>query len=198
VWILLDNRDSFTHILRHSLLAAGAPNCMVVDSHNVSLEELIALAPERLIISPGPQTPAEAGITMAAIAHFSTRIPILGICLGHQALGLHFGAKLIKAPAPMHGFRSSLQCEVQHPLFAGLGENLEVMRYHSLALSLPAGGPLQVLARATDDGSIQAMAHRELPCVGLQFHPESVGTPAGIEMLGNWIRNGSIKSSNAS
>ena len=188
MWILLDNRDSFTHILRHSLLLAGAPDCTVLDSHRVSLEELIGLAPERLIISPGPQTPAEAGITLAAIAHFSTRIPILGICLGHQALGLHFGAQLIKAPQPMHGFRSSLQCGA-HPLFAGTGGQMEVMRYHSLALELPADSPLKVIARATDDGSIQAIAHRELPSVGVQFHPESVGTEGGIRILRNWINN---------
>ena len=188
MWILLDNRDSFTHILRHSLLLAGAPDCTVLDSHSISLEELIALKPERLIISPGPQTPAAAGITMDAIAHFATRIPILGICLGHQALGLHFGAQLVKAPQPMHGFRSSLQCEV-HSLFAGVGEEVEVMRYHSLALELPADSPLKVIARATDDGSIQAIAHRELPCVGVQFHPESVGTGLGIGMLRNWVGN---------
>ncbi len=187
MWILLDNRDSFTHILRHSLLLAGAPDCVVLDAKTVSLEELIALNPKRLIISPGPETPQKAGITMAAIAHFATRIPILGICLGHQALGLHFGAQLVKAPAPVHGFKSILACE-KHPLFSGLGEEVEVMRYHSLALELPAGGPLEVLARATDDDSIQAIAHRELPCVGVQFHPESVGTLGGVGMLGNWVK----------
>ncbi len=188
LWVLLDNRDSFTHILRHSLLLAGAPDCTVLDSHSVSPEALIALEPERLIISPGPQTPAEAGITMAAIAHFASRIPILGICLGHQALGIYFGAKLLKAPQPMHGFKSVLECET-HPLFAGMSEEVEVMRYHSLALELGAGSPLQVLARATDDGSIQAIAHRELPLVGVQFHPESVGTAGGLRMLQNWVRS---------
>ncbi len=188
MWALLDNRDSFTHILHHSLLLTGAEDCHVVKSHGVSLEELIAMQPERLIISPGPETPAQAGITMAALDYFLPKIPVLGICLGHQAIGLHFGARLVKASQPMHGFTSRISFEKEYPLFAGLAQLFEAMRYHSLALEGLEGTGLRALAFAEDDKSIQVMAHETLPCVGIQFHPESIGTPDGIRLLANWVR----------
>lgn len=188
MWILLDNRDSFTHILHHSLLLAGAEDCCVVSSHEVSLEELIALKPQRLIISPGPETPVQAGITMAALNYFLPKIPVLGICLGHQAIGLHFGAQLVKAPQPMHGFTSRMVHEKGHPLLEGLPNPFEAMRYHSLALEGLEGTGLRALAHAEDDSSIQVMTHETLPCVGIQFHPESIGTPDGVRLLQNWVK----------
>ncbi|RYD52855.1 MAG: aminodeoxychorismate/anthranilate synthase component II [Sphingobacteriales bacterium] len=188
MWILLDNRDSFTHILHHSLLLAGADDCQVVSSHEISVEGLIALNPERLIISPGPETPHQAGITMAALAHFVEKIPVLGICLGHQAIGLHFGAQLVKAPTPMHGFKSWVRPEQPHPLFEGLPHPFEVMRYHSLALEGLSGTGLIPMAYTTDDHSLQVMVHETFPCTGIQFHPESIGTPQGLQLLQNWVR----------
>lgn len=188
MWLLLDNRDSFTHILHHSLLLAGVTDCRVVPSHKITLQELIALQPERLIISPGPETPAQAGITLEAIAHFVDKIPILGICLGHQALGVHFGAQLIKAPEPLHGFTSTVLCkDPGHPLFRNLPALFTVMRYHSLVLGGLENTGLMALAHATDDGTVQVMVHQSLPCTGIQFHPESIGTPEGIELLRNWV-----------
>lgn len=187
MWLLLDNRDSFTHILHHSLLLAGAADCRVVPSHGTSLQTLIDLQPERLIISPGPQTPAEAGITLEAIAYFAERIPILGICLGHQALGVHFGARLRKAPQPLHGFTSQVAYPQNHPLFRNLPNPFEVMRYHSLAIDSLEGTGLQAVAHSTDDSAIQVMIHERLSCTGFQFHPESIGTPDGLRLLQNWI-----------
>lgn len=194
MWLLLDNRDSFTHILHHSLLLAGAADLQVRESHSLSLEELIALRPERLLLSPGPETPLQAGITMAALAHFADKIPVLGICLGHQAIGMHFGARLVKAPEPVHGFTSAVTYEKGHPLFEGLPQPFTVMRYHSLALEGLEGTGLRALGHATDDGSIQVMAHESLPCVGIQFHPESIGTPEGIRLLRNWVQSSGSRS----
>ncbi len=188
MWLLLDNRDSFTHILHHSLLRAGAADCRVVPSHEVSLAELIALQPERIVISPGPETPAQAGITLAAIGHFIEKIPILGICLGHQALGMHLGARLVKAPQPLHGYTSAVRFAAEnHSLFRKLPNPFQAMRYHSLAIESLEGTGLKALAHADDDHTIQVMEHESLPCVGIQFHPESVGTPEGIQLLRNWV-----------
>lgn len=190
MWVLLDNRDSFTHILHHSLLLAGAPGCRVIGSHDISLEELIALQPERIILSPGPETPLQAGITMAALHYFVDKIPVLGICLGHQAIGLHFGARLAKAPEPRHGFTSEVVFSGNLPLFSGLSNPFTVMRYHSLSLENLEGTGLNALALAADDQTLQVMAHQTYPCVGIQFHPESIGTPDGIRLLRNWIAFG--------
>src|ERR1700761_7761777 len=118
MWVLIDNYDSFTYILRDYLLQTGH-ECTVYHNDEITLEELIALQPSRLIISPGPETPLQAGISMEAIAYFYSRIPILGVCLGHQAIGMHFGATLIKAPMPMHGKTDTLRY-TPLPLFAGL------------------------------------------------------------------------------
>jgi anthranilate synthase/aminodeoxychorismate synthase-like glutamine amidotransferase len=183
MWVLLDNYDSFTHILHHYLLQAGG-EVRVIRNDAVTLEALIALAPERLIISPGPGRPETAGITMAAIAHFYDKIPILGICLGHQALGLHFGATLAHAPEPVHGKVREIRY-VEHPLFAGLPNPFPAMRYHSLSLENLAGSGLQPIAR-TSDGVNMAVVHEQFPLFGFQAHPESVGTPDGLRLLRNW------------
>lgn len=181
MWVLIDNYDSFTHILHHYLLQTGNA-CEVYRNDALSLDELIALGPSRLIISPGPETPLQAGISMAAIAHFYDRIPILGVCLGHQAIGMHFGARLVHAPEPMHGKVRPVQHNNQS-VFKGLPSPLPVMRYHSL--SIESCDELETLATAAD-GTIMAVRHRIYPCTGVQFHPESVGTPDGLQLLKNW------------
>lgn len=186
MWALIDNYDSFTYILHHYLLQLGN-ECMVHRNDEITLEELIALNPSRLIISPGPETPLQAGITMQAVAHFADKIPVLGVCLGHQALGMHFGAQLVHAPYPMHGKNSSVT-HTSHPLFGGISNPFTVMRYHSLAINHLNGTGLQSIAVADDDGAIMALAHETLPCIGIQFHPESIGTPDGLQILKNWAK----------
>lgn len=185
MWVLIDNYDSFTHILRHYLLQAGG-DCIVYRNDALSLEDLIALQPERLIISPGPGRPEEAGITMAAIAHFYNRIPVLGICLGHQALGLHFGANLVHAPEPVHG-KVHLVHHNDHALFAGLPNPFPAMRYHSLSLTALNGTGLLPIAQ-TADGVNMAVVHEHFACIGFQGHPESVGTEGGLRILKNWVQ----------
>lgn len=184
MWVLIDNYDSFTHILHHYLLQTGH-ECRVYRNDALSLQQLKDLSPSRLIISPGPETPLQAGISMEALDYFHDKIPVLGVCLGHQAIGMYFGAALQRAPYPMHG-KTSLLTHNKHPLFASLPAPFEVMRYHSLVLEPSLPDALKVLATATDDGTIQAIAHKEYPCIGVQFHPESVGTPGGQQLLNNW------------
>lgn len=186
MWVLLDNYDSFTHILHHYLLHTGN-ECIVIRNDELTVEELIALNPERLIISPGPQTPHEAGISLRAIEHFYDKIPILGICLGHQALGMFFDAPLLHSPAPMHGKTSKVKHN-GHLIFRGIYEEFEVMRYHSLCIDLSNNEELLPIAFASDDKVIMACAHKNLPLIGLQFHPESIGTPCGQQMIDNWAK----------
>lgn len=181
MWILLDNYDSFTYILHHYLLQTGN-ECTVYRNDEITVEQLVALDPERLIISPGPETPLQAGITMDVIAHFHNRIPILGVCLGHQALGMYFGGELVHVH-PMHG-KTSPVTHNGHELFRNISSPFEVMRYHSLAIDNTEQTALQPLAY-TDD-VLMALAHPAHPCVGIQFHPESVGTNDGQQLLNNW------------
>lgn len=185
MWVLIDNYDSFTHILHHYLLQAGS-DCLVYRNDALSVDELEALNPERIILSPGPETPLQAGITMDTIARFHTRIPILGICLGHQALGMHFGAQLTHAPAPVHGKVHDVHHSGES-ILGGLPQPFKAMRYHSLSISGLEGSGLHAIA-ATTDGVNMGIAHAQYPCVGLQFHPESIGTPYGLQILRNWGR----------
>jgi anthranilate synthase/aminodeoxychorismate synthase-like glutamine amidotransferase len=151
------------------------------------VDQLAALRPDRLILSPGPQTPQEAGITLEAINYFCEKIPILGICLGHQAIGMNYGAPLLKCPVPMHGKTSMLEHN-NHPLFEGINSPTEVMRYHSLCIDISDNKQLLPLAFSEDDKILMACAHRTLPLIGLQFHPESIGTIAGQPMIDNWAK----------
>lgn len=181
MWVLIDNYDSFTHILHHYLLQTGH-ECVVYRNDAISLSQLKALSPSRLIISPGPETPLQAGISMEAIAHFYNRVPVLGICLGHQAIGMHFGAELVHSNEPVHGKVR----EITHNntgIFSDLPSPMPVMRYHSLSIK-----PCEELdvSAVTADGTIMAVQHKVYPCIGLQFHPESIGTPSGLAMLQNW------------
>ena len=182
MWVLIDNYDSFTHILHHYLLQTGN-ECIVYRNDALTLQELIDLKPSRLIISPGPETPLQAGISLKAIAHFYNKIPVLGICLGHQAIGMHFGAKLIHAPEPVHGKIHSIS-HTGTSVFKNLPSPMSVMRYHSLSLKNEESF-LKITA-TTSDGTIMAIEHPDYPCVGLQFHPESIGTIHGQQMLNNW------------
>lgn len=182
MWVLIDNYDSFTYILHDYLLQTGH-ECIVYRNDEISLQQLQELAPERIIISPGPETPLQAGITMQVIDHFHKTTPILGVCLGHQALGMYFGAKLVHAPYPMHGKTSEVS-HSGHALFTGIPSPFTAMRYHSLSVT-DFPDILHAIAH-TSDGTIMALAHTLYPCIGVQFHPESVGTDYGLRLLKNW------------
>jgi anthranilate synthase/aminodeoxychorismate synthase-like glutamine amidotransferase len=186
MWVLIDNYDSFTYILHHYLLQCGS-DCVVYRNDEITIEELEKLNPARIILSPGPETPLQAGITMDVVKHFHDKAPILGVCLGHQALGMYFGAQLIHAPHPMHGKTSEVSF-TPHPIFEGLQNPFTVMRYHSLAVSNFEGTGLQAIAHSTDDNTIMALAHETYPCIGVQFHPESIGTANGLQILKNWAK----------
>jgi anthranilate synthase/aminodeoxychorismate synthase-like glutamine amidotransferase len=182
--LLIDNYDSFTYNLRDYVLQLGY-SCRVIRNDELTLDEVAAIDFSSAIISPGPKTPAEAGITMAFIGRFYQNKPILGICLGHQAIGRYFGAQLVKAANPMHGKTSVIE-HTSHRLFKGLPAKFEVMRYHSLILEQVEQTPLQVIAR-TAANEVMAVAHPTLKLAGIQFHPESVLTPHGLAIMKNWF-----------
>ncbi len=189
--LLIDNYDSFTYNLYDYILQLGE-TCRVVRNDEMTLDEIASLDFSSVVISPGPKTPKEAGITLPFIEKFHAVKPILGICLGHQAIGEFFGAQLAKAKQPMHG-KTSLLHHTPHFLFDRLPETFEVMRYHSLILNIPEPSPLQIIA-TTNENEIMAITHPHYPIAGLQFHPESILTPQGLRILQNWFQNISILS----
>ena len=184
--LLIDNYDSFSYNL-YQLIGELDPDIRVIRNDQLTVEEIAALEPERIIISPGPGRPEDAGIIVQAARQLSGRFPILGVCLGHQAICAAFGAKVTYAKRLMHGKQSIVQLEPGCTLFRGLPERVPVARYHSLAAD-PATLPdcLKVTA-VTDEGEIMAVQHRDDPTFGVQFHPESILTPDGRQMLKNFI-----------
>ncbi len=183
--LMIDNYDSFTWNLVQYLRELGA-STQVVRNDALTLDEIEALAPAQVVISPGPCTPAEAGISVALIQALPLDRPLLGVCLGHQSIGAAFGAKIVRANRPMHGKTSSVEHDGKG-VFAGIPSPFTVNRYHSLVIeeaSLP--DCLQVSARAAD-GAIMGVRHRHRPIEGVQFHPESVLTEHGHQLLGNFL-----------
>ena len=185
--LLIDNYDSFTYNLYQFLCELGA-EVSVVRNDAVTLDEIQAMAPERIVISPGPRTPEEAGISTDVVRRFGPTIPILGVCLGHQCIGAAYGASVAGAGEIMHGKMSTVHHDGRG-VFAGLPEPLETIRYHSLAI-VPETVPeeLEVTAR-TDSGVIMGVRHRTHPVEGIQFHPESIMTQAGKELLANFLKS---------
>jgi len=183
--LLLDNYDSFTYNLYDYLLQTGV-ECQVLRNDELSLTEYKDLDFQAIVLSPGPKRPADAGLMPALIAQYASKLPIFGVCLGMQALGEHFGARLIKARVPMHG-KTSMIRHNRHPLFTEIPSPFQVMRYHSLILESLEGSGLQTIAE-TDTGEIMALTHPSLPLSGVQFHPESVLTDFGLQILTNWVR----------
>ena len=186
--LMIDNYDSFTYNLVQYLREMSA-EVRVVRNDALSVADIEALAPSALVISPGPGRPEDAGISCDAIRAFAGHIPILGVCLGHQAIGLVFGATVVHARKLMHGKVSEIACDGQG-VFKGLDSRpFKAMRYHSLAIendSLP--DTLAISATATDDGEIMGLRHTTLPVEGIQFHPESIMTPVGKRILRNFLR----------
>ncbi|MDQ6690816.1 MAG: aminodeoxychorismate/anthranilate synthase component II [Gemmatimonadota bacterium] len=186
--LVIDNYDSFTYNLVQYLGELGERPC-VRRNDEISVEEIGGMGVTRLVISPGPCTPAEAGITVAAIRKWGKTIPILGVCLGHQAIGEAYGGKVVRARNLMHG-KTSLITHDGRGIFTNIPNPLEVMRYHSLVIeSLSLPNDLEVIARAQDDrAEIHAVRHRAHPVWGVQFHPESILTQSGKEILKNFLR----------
>lgn len=183
--LLVDNYDSFTYNLAQYLQVLGAE--VVVARHDaITLDEADQLGLTHLVISPGPGRPEDAGISMAAITHFMGRIPVLGVCLGHQALTQVLGGQVVHAPSLMHG-KSSLVHHDGQGLYAGLPQPFEAARYHSLVAEPSSVPEALVVTSRTDDGVIMGLRHREYAVEGVQFHPESVLTPDGMALLRNFL-----------
>ena len=184
--LLIDNYDSFSYNL-YQLIGELNPDIRVIRNDEMTLEEIRALKPDRIILSPGPGRPEDAGIIVDAARELGRDIPLLGVCLGHQAICAAFGATVTYAKALMHGKQSVVRQEGNSLLFEGLPETFPVARYHSLAAA-PETMPecLEVTAR-TEDGEVMAVQHKEYPVYGVQFHPESILTPEGHKMLENFM-----------
>ncbi|MEJ1157792.1 anthranilate synthase component II [Prosthecomicrobium sp. N25] len=185
--LVIDNYDSFVaNVARHFRILGAETRLVRNDA--VTVADIAAMAPEAIVVSPGPCTPAEAGVSNAAIRAFSGRLPILGVCLGHQCMGAVAGLRVTRAHTPMHG-RASLVTHDGTGIFAGLPSPLRVGRYHSLVVEIddPQASPLVVTARS-EDGEIMGLAHRSEPTWGVQFHPESVLTEGGLTMFANFLR----------
>jgi para-aminobenzoate synthetase component II len=183
--LLLDNYDSFTYNLAQYLGQMGQ-ELEIRRNDQITLDEIAELAPERIVISPGPCTPKEAGVSVPLIQRFAGEIPILGVCLGHQAIGAAFGGRVVRAPKVMHGKTSEIHHD-NKTIFHGLDEPFTATRYHSLIVerkSLP--DELEISAE-TDDGTIMGLRHRKMKVEGVQFHPESVLTGAGFKLLENFL-----------
>jgi anthranilate synthase component 2 len=183
--VLIDNYDSFTYNLVHFLGELGAP-CQVFRNDKITVAEVLSLKPKGIVLSPGPCTPNEAGICLELVERAGPEIPLLGVCLGHQAIGQAYGGRVVRAPVPMHGKLS----EITHTakgVFKGLPRRFEVTRYHSLLVeraSLP--GSIVVTAR-TGDGVIMGLQHKTHPVHGVQFHPESIASEYGHALLANFL-----------
>ncbi len=183
--LMVDNYDSFTYNLVQYFGELGA-QVEVFRNDEITLEGIAQRRPDRLVISPGPCSPAEAGISVAAIRHFAGKLPILGVCLGHQAVGAAFGGQVIRAQQLMHG-KTSMITTTGTGVFQGLPRHFTVNRYHSLAIDKATCPPELLTTAWTDDGEIMGVRHQELAVQGVQFHPESILTEHGHAMLKNFL-----------
>jgi len=183
--LVIDNYDSFTYNLVQYVMGLGADTTVYLNDQ-VTVEQIVALAPQGLLLSPGPGTPDDAGVTLQVIRELAGKIPIFGVCLGHQSIGQSFGGNVIRAPRLMHGKTSMVEHDGK-TLFKGMANPFQATRYHSLVVeesSMPSC--LEISARTTD-GEIMALRHKTLPVEGVQFHPESFLTHDGVRIVANWI-----------
>jgi anthranilate synthase component 2 len=183
--LMIDNYDSFTYNLVQYLGELGA-DVRVYRNDAITLDEVAALAPSQIVVSPGPCTPSEAGISVALIERFAGKVPILGVCLGHQAIGQAFGGRIVRAQRVMHGKLSPVTHD-QAGVFAGIPSPFAVTRYHSLAIERDRVPAELVVTATADDGEIMGVRHRRLAVEGVQFHPEAILTEHGKRMLGNFL-----------
>jgi anthranilate synthase component II len=191
--LMIDNYDSFTFNLVQYFGELGE-DVRVVRNDEIDLAGIAALKPDRLVLSPGPCSPAEAGICVEAIRHFAGRLPLLGVCLGHQAIGAALGGKVVRAQVQMHGKASTISTDGQG-VYRGLPERFSVIRYHSLAIERESLPPVLEVTATSEDGEIMGVRHRELaggpaPLEGVQFHPESILSEHGHAMLRNFLDMG--------
>ncbi len=185
MFLMIDNYDSFTYNLVQYLGQLGA-EVAVFRNDRITIPEIEALKPQAIFISPGPKTPAEAGISVAAIRHFGRRLPILGVCLGHQSLGYAFGAEVIRAKRMMHGKTSPVISDGK-TIFSGLPNPFPAGRYHSLLIRRETLPSCFTVSAETEEGEIMGLRHNEYPLEGVQFHPESILTPQGKRLLKNFL-----------
>lgn len=185
--LLIDNYDSFSYNL-YQLIGEIDPDVKVIRNDEMTVEEIRAINPKRIILSPGPGRPEDAGILMEAVQILGKDIPILGVCLGHQAICAAFGATVTYAKELMHGKQSEVQFDTDCPLFCNCSEIAPVARYHSLAADAETIPECLKITARTTDGEVMAVQHKEYPIYGVQFHPESIMTPDGKQMLRNFIK----------
>ncbi|UZG43940.1 anthranilate synthase component II [Caldimonas thermodepolymerans] len=183
--LMIDNYDSFTFNLVQYFAELGA-DVLVYRNDEITLEGIAELRPDRLVLSPGPCSPAEAGICVSAVRHFAGRLPILGVCLGHQSIGAALGANVVRAQRLMHGKTSVITTD-QQGVYRGLPREFTVIRYHSLALERESLPDCLEVTSTAEDGEIMGVRHKELPIEGVQFHPESILTEHGHAMLKNFL-----------
>lgn len=184
--LLIDNYDSFVHNLARYFQRLGQET-HVVRNDAVNVEEIRKLKPDALVLSPGPCTPSEAGCSLSVVRELTGETPILGVCLGHQTISAALGGRVVRAQDPVHGRASLVQHDGQG-IFSGLPSPLTVGRYHSLVVEEESLAPELVVTARTEDGVVMAIAHRQHPLVGVQFHPESILTGGGYELLANFLR----------
>ena len=186
--LIIDNFDSFTYNLVQAFQTLGAKT-LVLRNNTQSVEECLAISPSHLVISPGPGTPTQAGISKAIIPAFAGKIPILGVCLGHQCIGEVFGGKVVRAFRPMHGKVSMIEHDDQ-TIFSNVPQNFKATRYHSLVIERQSLPECLKMTAWTQEGEIMAVRHKNLPIEGVQFHPESVMTTSGMIILNNFLKIG--------
>ena len=190
--LVIDNYDSFTYNLVQYLGELGADlpvarEIEVARNDRITIEEIEGLAPERIVLSPGPCTPDEAGITLAVIRHFAGKVPLLGVCLGHQAMGQAFGGVVVRAPYLMHGKTSQILHDGRS-VFEGVENPFTATRYHSLIVDRASVPSALEVSATTSDGLVMGLRHREFICEGVQFHPESIMTASGKRLLANFLK----------
>lgn len=184
--VLIDNYDSFSYNL-YQLIGSICPDIQVVRNDRITVDELEGMKPEAIVLSPGPGKPEQAGICIETVQKLGKNIPIFGVCLGHQAICKAYGAEVSYAKQLMHGKVSEIQVEESSVLFRGMGKTMTVGRYHSLAAKKETMPEELKITAVTDDGEIMAVEHREYPVYGVQFHPESILTPCGRQLMENFF-----------
>ncbi len=184
--LLIDNYDSFSYNL-YQLLGELNPDIRVIRNDELTVEEIQALHPSRIFLSPGPGRPEDAGVIIEVVQKLGSTIPILGVCLGHQAICAAYGATITYARQLMHGKQSKVQLDLSSPLFSGCQTPTPVARYHSLAADPKTLPDCLKITASADDGEVMAVEHRRYPVYGVQFHPESILTPEGKAMLNNFL-----------